>query len=228
MIARVAGAVLLGAVWSAGAAQAGTITYYYGDDDCFGSERTVCPDATIPPEFSDNFYALYGPVFAEPYYPSTGVGDPFGQENYNSATLIAGGSLTWTHTITLAGLNVTGAEIRMRTGGLADLKGPYSITVNGTAVGEVQMVTGSFEELYKMKLFAFPFDPALLVEGLNTVSLTRPQDGRGFDNFSWDFSSLTLFTRDAAPAITEPAPLALAASGLALLAALRRRRASAS
>lgn len=220
MIARLLGAVLFGAVWSAGAAQAGTITYYYGDDDCFGTRNATCPDATIPPEFEANLNALYGVLIRE-------LLEPIGQDLYNTSTLPSGFSISWTHMITLAGLDVTGAEIRMRTGGLADLTGPYSISVNGTAVGEVPNVTGSFEELYKVKLFTFPFDPALLVEGLNTVRLTRPQDGRRFDNFSWDFSSLTLFTRDTPPTIAEPAPLALALGGFALLAVLRRRRASA-
>lgn len=214
----------VGAVMGAGAVQAGTITYYYGDDDCFGTDNPSCPDATIPPEYVENFSATYGQPDAEPFNPDTGIGDPFGHENFNGTFIASGQSLTWTHTVSLAGLNVTGAAIRLRTGGLADLKGPYTISLNNITVGEIPIVTGSLEDMYRVKLWRFAFDPALVLEGLNTVKLTRAVDNRPADGFTWDFAALTLTTRDAVPQIAEPATLATLIAGLLGVAAVRRRR----
>jgi hypothetical protein len=225
MFARVLGAAaigagLFGAMLEGEAAHAAIFTDYYGDEDCFGTDHPTCPDATVPPPFLDNFIALYGQPFAEPFFPLTGQGDPFGQDRYNAYVLAAGQSVSWTHDISLNGLDVAAAAIRIRTGGLADLKGPYTILVNEIAIGAIEPVTGSIDELVKVQLFRFPFDPALLIEGVNTVRLARAQDNRNSDAFSWDFSALELRLRGT---VAEPAPLAVALIGVFGMAALRRR-----
>lgn len=197
--------ILLGAigacVLAAPAAQAATSSLF-GDIDCFGT-GFVCADGVIGTGSSGDFTTFVSAMSSDPTSPITDTQD-------------LSNGVSWTHSY--AGIGDTMASLEFRTYAMADNRGPYDVTVNGTSIGSIAIVTGSTFGSQQVVTHSYSFGTSLLVDGINTIELVKL--GGGFDSWALDYALLTTM----APAVPLPASLPLLLVGMGGFAALRRKR----
>lgn len=171
-----------------GAATASSISLF-GDKDCFGS-GLACTDGSS--------LANWGLV--------SNSGDPAPTDRRIST----GSPVTWT--MSFAPGTYADALVTLRTVGLADLHGPYTLFADGAAVGSIPMAGAGH---IRIETFSFVLDSALLTDGSVNFSFT-PALG---DLFAIDYVEIT--GRSVAAV---PVPGTLALAGLALVGLALRRR----
>lgn len=176
--------------------QAAVITDTLGDIDCFGTGFT-CADGFFGAGDSGAFSTFTGAMTPDATTPVT---DQWA----------IGNEQTWNHSIALSG-GETSAALEFRTYALADRRGPYDILINGTSVGTVPIVdTGLVYSSQQIVTHLFNFSPTLLLNGLNTISMSQ-LDTSG-DSWALDYSMLSVSSDSVVPV---PATLALLGLGLA-------------
>lgn len=161
-----------------------------GDKDCFGT-GLVCSEGL---ELLD--YGGWGLV--------TGSGDPYPtDEVINSDQLFS-----WTHYLSSA---ATSASLVIRTAGIADIRGPYSVFWDGIQVGQFPYDGSSGHIL--VETFSFSLSGSLATAGSHTVSFTPEY----VDSWAIDYAEVVT-------SVPEPGSLSLLAFGLLGLGMVRPRR----
>lgn len=193
-----AAAGLLAALFFLGITNVGhvMVVSLVGDRDCFGRGGT-CPDG--PTSDTTAFHDASDPIFMDRV---TQAPDP-----------------TYNHVYDLAGATPVSASLEIRTGLLADNRGPWNVFFNGTQVGTFTTHPGDFIVTY---VFSIALD---LLTGHDTVKLAI-NDPTVTDGYLIDYSALNIET--AVPVATTPAPAALplflSALGLLGISSWRGRR----
>ena len=162
----------------------------FGDKDCFGSGGACTEGVNL---------AHWGVV-------STGGADPAPTDQRISTGL----PVSWTQTF--APGSYADALVTLRTAGIADIAGPYTLFADGVALGVMPLDGFGHRQV---ESFSFAVDGALLADGSVDFSFT-PSSG---DLFAIDYAEIT---GRSVSAVSAPGTLALA--GLALAALLGRRR----
>lgn len=168
-----------------------------GDADCFGLGGT-CPDGTLwRDELGGVFFNDYSSPgeapFTDIWFAETGP-------SYNLA--YSGG---------------TNVFVELKTAGIADNRGPWTVLLNGFFLGSITTNTSpnSFQEV---RTFSFAVAPGLL-QANNVVSFTT----NGGDGYSIDYAALV---GDRAGGVPEPAAWALMLAGFGMVGSAMRRRGS--
>lgn len=173
------------------AAQATPVTSLVGDKDCFGTSGVCTEGVWLPGGWS---------IFA------TGTDPSFTDRVMNTSA-----TQSWTHS--LAAGAYSSATLSFRTAGIADITGPYTVYVDGFAVGVLPLDGYGHIEV---QTFSFNINPLLLADGLATVSFTANSS----DSWAIDYSEIV-----ANSAVPEPTSMALVGLGLLGLAGKSRRKA---
>lgn len=174
------------------AAQASAVTSLVGDKDCFGTGGVCTEGVWLPGGWS---------IF------STGSDPAFTDRVINTSA-----TQSWTHSLTAG--SYSSATLTFRTAGIADITGPYTIYVDGTAVGALPLDGYGHIEV---QTFSFAINPLLLADGLATVSFTPNSS----DSWAIDYAEIV-----ATGSVPEPTSMALVALGLIGLAGKSRRKAA--
>ena len=174
-----AAACLLAAVLFLGIMNVGhaTVVSLVGDRDCFGRGGS-CPDG--PTSDMTAFHDASDPAFMDTV---TQAKDP-----------------TYNHVYDLAGATPVSASLEIKTGLLADNRGPWNVFYNGTQVGTFATHPGDY-------IVTYVFSIALgLLTGNDEVKLAI-NDPTVTDGYLIDYSALNIET--AVPVATTPVPAAL-------------------
>ena len=171
-----------------------------GDADCFGLGGT-CPDGTL-------WQTGLGGVF---FTSNAGPGDPAGTDEWNSF-------VNPSYSLAYSG-GAAPFSIQIKTAGIADNRGPYTVFLNGTSIGQIttNTTTNAFQEV---RTFNFAFASGLLLAN-NTVLINTTNNAQG-DGFSIDY--VALIGTAAGGGVPEPATWAMMIGGFALVGAGLRRR----
>ena len=170
-----------------------------GDQDCW-SLAGSCPDGSLWRDglggvfFTD--YRSAGEVATAPFTDIWAIGD----------------AIAYTHTGT------AGDSLVLRIAGVADTpRGPWDVFGDGVLLGVIPEIFGAnaFQEVLT---YTFAVPGALLADNLLDVLLNTNVPDAG-DGFAIDYSQL-----GRSISVPEPMTLALFGTGLAGIAALRRRR----
>lgn len=189
----------LGVLFTASAVHA-DVTSLLGDKDCFG-----VPTATTCPDGSGFVTDLGGALFTNYQTP----GDPSFTDNWTSP-----GGVSYTHVYALP-VSPISATLELRIAGIHDiyLSNPYTVDVNGTAVGTIAPNPDAIA-FQEVKTYDFAL-PVGLLTGSDTVSWS----GTALDGYIIDFSQLTVTT-----AVPEPGSIVLLVTAASLVGCLVRRR----
>jgi hypothetical protein len=182
------------------AAWAVPISSLLGDKDCFGTGGACIEDG------STWAVGSWSQVVAEP-------SDPAFTDRFMSTSA----STSWSHSF--AAGSYGSASLSVRTLGIADIYGPYTVYVDGTAVGSMPL--DGYGHLLA-ETFEFSVPESVVADGLAEVSFTSVAG----DAWAIDYSELTL--RSNGTTVPEPGMLALLAVGLVGVAVFRPRAGTAS
>ncbi|WP_206078277.1 VPLPA-CTERM sorting domain-containing protein [Poseidonocella sp. HB161398] len=220
-------ACILGlAAGAAGPAAAAPVTAMAGDADCFGGyEPGACAAGA--------FAAIPAP------FDLSGPGDPAGTDQWDTL-----GSVSLAFSVDLGGLAVQSATLKLRIAGVDIFVlpgGGWTETATDKAPGMDIALNGSFvaghynpvvvgDDINQRQIadLSYGLDPALIVQGANTLVLS-PEASFGlaaFESYAVDYAALEIVT---AATVDPVAPVPLPASGLLLaggagVLALARRR----
>lgn len=194
-LATVAAGVF-GLLVTAASASAQTSLDLIGDKDCFGSGWECIEDGStwLPGGWSSVQQDADDPSFTD-----------------NDRRLFSG-AVSWTHTFAS---DVTSAFLQFRTVGIADIRGPYDVFVDGLLVGS--MPRDGFGHIL-VETFTFALDASILADGVAEVTFNAVSP----DVWAIDYSEI-IGTRE--PVTTpEPGTMALFAMGMLGLGVVVRRR----
>lgn len=173
------------------AAHASPVTSLVGDKDCFGTGGVCTEGVWLPGGWS---------IF------SSGSDPAFTDRVINTSA-----TQSWTHSLSAG--SYSSATLSFRTAGIADITGPYTVYVDGTAVGVLPLDGYGHIEV---QTFSFSINPLLLADGFATVSFTPNSS----DSWAVDYAEI-LATGGSVP---EPTSMALVALGLIGMAGKSRRK----
>ena len=172
-------------------AQASSIALF-GDKDCFGSNALCAEGSSL---------AHWGMV-------RTGSADPAPTDRRMSSPH----AVTWT--MHFAPGSYADALVLLRTAGLADVHGAYTLFADGAAVGEMPRDGAAH---IQVETFSFALPSAMLSDGIVDFSFTPAAS----DLWSLDYVEIT--ARAVSVPVPAPGTLLLAAAGVLALLATRRR-----
>lgn len=177
-------------VLSAAPASAQVSLDLLGDKDCFGSGLTCLEGSSL---------GSWGVV-------SQDGSDPVWQDELTNTDA----TQTWTHSFSPG---VASAFLEFRTAGIADIRGPYDVFVDGLIVG--QMPLDGFGHIL-VETFTFALPGSVLADGMIQVSFTPDLA----DSWAIDYSEVV----SRSVVTPEPGTMALFAMGLVGMGFVARRR----
>ncbi|WP_197527993.1 hypothetical protein [Posidoniimonas polymericola] len=183
-------------------ANSATVTDLVGDKDGFG-----VPGAPATPADGVLWRDDLGGIFFTDYRDADDLADaPF------TDIWQAPGSVSYSHSYALGGMQALQATLQLQIAGIADVDGPYQVSVNSIVIGQIDAnaAANAFQEV---KLYSFNI-PVALINGSDAIEVSASQgDGNIFN-----FSELIVRT------VPEPTALALSALVLGSYGVATRRR----